>query len=175
MESIFENEWAITKELLYETVPFRRKRKKALYIGIVLMSIYCFAAGFYFWTYRGMDAMTVFYLCVGCLALIMAIINPYIEINRTLNLIKKTYGMIPICKISFFEDGYKYLESTSNSNVDLSYSYDMIKEIKETSNFYALCMERDHCVFAKKDSFTKGDKEEFVRFIKGVMSKEKPL
>lgn len=163
MESIFENEWVVTKELLYETVPFRRKR--IIYKIVIVACIIYFVLGIISLKELGINILPITYL-VGAIALAITYVAvPYFQVTGIIKKNRKKFGTLPVVKCEFFENGFNHLEKNRNNNMSMFYEYTRIKKIEETPNLYVFLMDDKVRMIIKKDSFKKGNDQDFIIFI----------
>lgn len=155
----FENDFTITQEIYQEfmktfTRPYRRIYSVTGGIALVLSVL----------SFLGASVSS------GTMMLIVGILCFAMPVIQTGGSRKKKYaaqvtknGGKPLeRKVLFYEDG---LEAFSNNNAHTVFDYGDITKVICSENLYALVMERKLSLLVLKDSFSKGDLEEWKQFM----------
>lgn len=152
---MFENEYtmnrALTKEYVFKIIG---KRMMIIGLSIFILGIILFLSLD--------DGMRYVMLTCGFIGLFCAIATPIIMINNLETASKRlNNGKIEKTKVAFKDN-----ITMDEGKVHLEFEYSQIKQIVETNHFIVLKLGDNSAILVFKDGFTKGNKEEFIKFIK---------
>lgn len=151
---MFENEYTMNRKLTQEYV-FNVIGKKMMIIGLLI-----FVCGL---TMYLVEKDNIGYIMLTCafIGLFCAIASPIIMINNFENASKRlNNGKREKTHISF---GNSII--MDEGKVHLEFEYSQIQKIMQTKNFIALKLGDQSAILVYKEGFTKGNKEEFMKFI----------
>ena len=160
MEPIYKNTTKYTKEIYMKFIEFHNQKygkKYQIYtIIFILLLIYCIIINI---QYKNIEATIIF-------SIILALLIYYRYFSQ-ITIIKKELKSKKIEKedtfyFYFYEKYFKIREKSDTYKV----KYKQLYKIHETDEFFYLYIDRTHSYILKKDSFTKGNPEEFYKFIK---------
>ena len=152
---MFENEYTMNRKLTKEYV-FKIIGKRMMIIGlsIFLLGIIMFL----------LFDDNIKYVMLTCsfIALFCAVMTPIIMVNDLEKISKRfNNGKIEKTKVIFNEN-----ITMDEGKVHLEFEYGQIKQIVETNNFIVLKLDTNSAILVLKQGFTKGNQEEFFKFIK---------
>lgn len=162
METLFENEYELSKELYVELESkfYVKNRKK--YRAFVLASALLTLALFLFsLTMKDFLWFSIFTFVMDALFWFMYFKAYLIYAGKRYKQIVDLNGGLPRLTNLFYDD--KIVIKTQRS--ERTIYYDQISDVIETDDFYAPLVQKQS-VLLLKDSFTKGDLESFKTFIK---------
>ena len=152
---MFENEYTMNRALAKEYV-FKIIGKRMLIIGLSI-----FILGIILFLSLD-DGMRYVMLTCSFIGFFSAIATPIIMINNLETASKRlNNGKIEKTKVAFKDN-----ITMDEGKVHLEFEYSQIKQIVETNHFIVLKLGDNSAILVFKNGFTKGNKEEFIKFIK---------
>ena len=152
---MFENEYIMNRDLTKEYV-FKTIGKRMIIIGLII-----FVLGILmFFTFN--NAIKYVMITCGFVALFTTIATPIVIINN-LEAQSKRLNNGKTEKTKLFFDNSIIMDE---GKVHFEFEYNQIQEMLETKHFIVLKLGNNSSVLVLKDGFTKGNKNEFMEFIK---------
>ena len=156
---MFENEYTMNRDLTKEYV-FKIIGKRIMIIGLTI-----FIVGIILFLSLD-DGMRYVMLTCSFIGLFCAIVTPITMINNLENASKRlNNGKIEKTKVAFKDN-----ITMDEGKVHLEFEYSQIKQILETNHFVVLKLGDNSAILVYKDGFTKGNKEDFLKFISSKIS-----
>ena len=159
MESLFENTYIRDKKVAKEIYGYFYFRRK-FYIIVYIMLVIAFAANLVTAICGYSYNLPAFILIPLLFAL------PFYSYFRQVSILvkrdKEAHGDVVELNTVVTEDFIQITVLTSVSKVE----FDKIKSVIQTKNLILLRTKANMLVIFQKDGFTKGDKDEFVSFLK---------
>ena len=173
MDILFENRYERTKAFHKEIISysyFKRLQSLALYIVLTLIMVFCSLVLLF-------PAVLPFYKTAGIYLLFLAIfvVMMIVRYARTVKIgykrdLEINNGKPAEIKMILTSDGIEACNVNSESKNHISYQ--SIRKIITTRNYYVLLTEAKHYVAFRKEGFVTGTPDEFVSFIKSKVIKD---
>ena len=167
MEILFENQYERTKEFHIEIITYAFFKRSVIVMFNIIFSqiiVICVLSfyGFHIEIYIFILIITVVRRIIRCVRAIHTSYKQDLENNNGEHLKIKI-----IVTKEGIADGFAHSESKNYT------SYDSIRKIVQSKNYYALITEANQYLIFKKEGFIKGRSDEFLSFIKSKELKSK--
>ena len=168
METLFENKYTNDKETIKEYLIYSFwKRPSAIVSNILLVCMFMFFLSFYLSWNASTDNkyFSLFFmlwiLIVWTVVLVRFLMSLRLAIRRNLEM---NEGKPPVFNYLIFEDKIDLCFGTSESKSSIVFA--LIKKVAVTKNLILLITKAKLLVILRKDSFTKGTYDEWLRFLR---------
>lgn len=160
MNKLFENTTTYTPKIYKEFVAFHNKKYNFNYhlytLCILFLIVFCMVLQFLY----GHITLGILFIFVMISFLLYRVFHPYLFVkkeaksDKVQKQLKNTY--------SFYDN---HMEIKNNKNI-VKLKYYKLYKIFETENCFYLYINKNYSYVLTKDGFTKGNPEEFYKFLK---------
>ena len=169
MEPLFVAEWKYDKKTIYELIPLFRKNSvlsstATFAVPLFIVLFFCFPHE------NGLfDGSGIFLLSVAAFFALCHIFEPRLRIRMFFKSYKNCFSEQGILQVAFFDDELKLQISDRKVESSAIYPYSTFRSVTETHFFYCFFLKtgkQTYLMPIMKDSFVKGNKEDFHAFLK---------
>jgi len=172
MDILFENQYTRTKESnkeIYLYYYFKRPKLLAIHIPIAIITILCVISLFIPSQFPfEFSTVILIIMCLSIYAITIIRYSRTAEINYKRDLETNNGEPIDI-KMIVTSDGIDACRANPDSKSHVSFQ--SIREIMKTQNYYVLLTEARLIIAFKKDGFVYGTPDEFLEFLKSRWTK----
>lgn len=164
MEILFENSYVRNKELAKEIYRYYYFQRKLLVVCYALISL-SFLANILIWIFEKTYSLGV--IIFVPLFFLLQFYSYFRQVNTMVKRDDETHGKAISVETIVTNE---YIQNTASTGAVNRLEYDKIKNSVQTKNLILLRSKANLIYIFRKDTFTKGDKESFIRFInsKGI-------
>ena len=169
MEPLFVAEWKYDKKTIYELIPLFRKNSvlsstATFAVPLFIVLFFCFPHE------NGLfDGSGIFLLSVAAFFALCHIFEPRLRIRMFFKSYKNCFSEQGNLQAAFFDDELKLQISDGKVESSAIYPYSTFRSVTETHFFYCFFLKigkQKYVMPIMKDSFVKGNKEDFHAFLK---------
>lgn len=161
MEVLFENQYIKNKKVIKEVYRCLYFRSKALILAYIIMFLYLLKNILILFVHKTVDTYVLF-----CFILIVLILfaGYYYQVYIALKRDRELYGNEVLVRAIITDE---YIQNSERNGSMCKLEYTNIKNAVQTKNLIVLRTKARLGYVFPKDTFTKGDAESFIYFLKG--------